>query len=187
MKTIDFIRTKQTEWFQKIRSFLGQKNLNVGSGLGYFSQCANKAGVSMTSLEVHLAPGVVNRDEVILYDGTKMPFADASFDTASAMYVLHHTPNPLAILDEMGRVSPKRIILVEELYTSFFGKIRLALLDFWINFRAHQKSEIYWNSYFSKKEFRKVLEQKGWHITHYSANPDVGFEEVLCVADKDTV
>ena len=60
MNSVTFIRSKQAEWFTAIKPFLMKNNLNVGSGLGYFSKCAHDDGFAMVSLEVHLQPGTVN-------------------------------------------------------------------------------------------------------------------------------
>jgi len=38
------------------------------------------------------------------YDGTRLPFDDASFDTVLSVQVLEHTPSPQALLNEMARV-----------------------------------------------------------------------------------
>lgn len=38
------------------------------------------------------------------YDGVRMPFDDASFDTVLSVQVLEHTPNPGPLTNEMGRV-----------------------------------------------------------------------------------
>lgn len=184
MNTTTHIAAKQKEWYKKIKPFLLRTNLNVGSGLGYFSQEAEREGADMTSLEVCVHSDAINRSGILLYDGKVMPFGNAFFETATAMYVLHHTKNPEAVLGEMKRVASKRLILVEELYTSFFGKIVLMLYDFLINLRAHQKSTIHWNSYFNKNRFIKAVENGGWKITSYSASPKFGFDEILCVAEK---
>jgi len=39
-----------------------------------------------------------------LYDGTDLPFADASFDTVLSVSVLEHTPDPQRLFAEMARV-----------------------------------------------------------------------------------
>src|SRR5262245_3609923 len=39
-----------------------------------------------------------------LYDGDRMPFDDASFDTVLSIQVLEHTPRPGALIAEMSRV-----------------------------------------------------------------------------------
>ena len=40
----------------------------------------------------------------VLYDGTRLPFADESFDTVLSVQVLEHTPDPQALIIDMARV-----------------------------------------------------------------------------------
>ena len=181
---IDHIRLKQKEWFDKIQPFLLKTNLNVGSGLGFFYEYGKGGNVDIASLEISVHPGTVNQEELVLYDGKTIPFPDEAFESVLAMYVLHHAPNPEEVLREMKRVSSRRIILVEELYKHWMGKLYLVCLDIFINFKAGQKSRIYWGSYFNKRHFLDAVEKEGWRIVHYSSSPKAGFDEVLCVAER---
>lgn len=183
MKAVEEIRRYQKAWFERIRPFLLTSNLNVGSGHGFFSQMAKEEGFSVTSLEVALPVDAVGREETIVYDGIRMPFETGAFDSSLAMYVLHHAPDPEIVLDEMKRVSKKRIILVEELYRHFPGKLQLAWLDFRVNFKAGLKSEIHWNSYLTESRLRNLIGQ-GWKVTHAESSRKGGFDEVLWVVDR---
>jgi SAM-dependent methyltransferase len=40
----------------------------------------------------------------LVYDGRRLPFEDATFDTVLNVQVLEHTPGPRALVAEMGRV-----------------------------------------------------------------------------------
>lgn len=40
----------------------------------------------------------------VLYDGQRLPFPDASFDTVISVQVLEHTPDPAALVADMARV-----------------------------------------------------------------------------------
>ena len=137
----------------------------------------------MSSLEVAEHPGALPLRDFALYDGRHMPFETGAFEVSIAMYVLHHTPDFRVVLSEMKRVSTKRIILVEELYDGLVGKIRLLLLDIWINYKLRQKSPIHWRSYFSKQAFRSAVEGDGWKIIHLESTSRGGFDEVLCVLE----
>jgi SAM-dependent methyltransferase len=183
MDAVGYILQAQESWFGRIGPYLSGTNLNVGSGHGFFSEIARRAGIGMTSLEVAMPEGALNRDEVVLYDGGAMPFADASYDVSLAMYVLHHTPCPEALLQEMRRVSRKRIVLVEELYRHLPGKMHLAGLDFLVNFRAGLKSKIHWNSYLTETRLRQAAEQGGWRLVYKDATRKGGFDEVLWVVE----
>lgn len=183
MDTVAFIRQAQQNWFVRIRPYLLGANLNVGSGHGFFTEIARTAGIAMTSLDVAVPDAAVDRADVVLYDGVTMPFADGAYDVSVAMYVLHHTPSPEALLREMQRVSRKRIVLVEELYRHRPGKLRLAMLDYLVNSRAGLKSKIHWNSYLGPARLLGAVEQGGWRLVCKEATRKAGFDEVLWVVD----
>ncbi|MGK4007180.1 class I SAM-dependent methyltransferase [Sorangium sp. So ce1036] len=51
------------------------------------------------------ATAAVSRGKAdVLYDGERLPFPDASFDTVLSVQVLEHTPEPGALVAEMARV-----------------------------------------------------------------------------------
>jgi SAM-dependent methyltransferase len=184
VETVAFIRKAQQAWFYRIRPYLLGANLNVGSGHGFFSQAARQAGISVTSLEVAVPEGSVEADEVVLYDGARMPFEDRAFDVVIAMYVLHHTSDPASVLGEMKRVSRSRIILVEELYRHLPGKLGLAALDLWVNSRGALRSRIRWGSYLTHRRLLRLAEGGGWGVIHADARSRLGFDEVLWVLDR---
>jgi SAM-dependent methyltransferase len=184
METVEFIRRAQLGWVDRIRPWLLAENLNVGSGHGFFSQAARRAGFGMTSLEVAAPQDAVDRDELVLYDGEHMPFADGAFDASLAMYVLHHTPRPAEVLQEMRRVSRRRIVLVEELYRHLPGKLSLALLDCAVNATGGLKSKIRWGSYLTRSRLLQLAEADGWKVIHAESTPRLGFDEVFWVVER---
>jgi SAM-dependent methyltransferase len=184
MDTVEFIRSAQQDWFDRIRPYLLGANLNVGSGHGFFSRTARQAGIRMTSLEVALHDAAVDRNDLVLYDGEHMPFGDGAFDVSVAMYVLHHAAHPATVLREMQRVSRRRIVLVEELYRHLPGKLRLALLDYAVNSTSGLKSRIRWRSYLTRRRLVELANAGGWTVSHMEATPHLGFDEVLWILDK---
>jgi len=68
-----------------------------------------------------------------LYDGKKIPYDDDSFDVALLITVLHHTPHPEKILQEAQRVA-KKIVLVEDVYSTVFHKYVTYFFDSLVNF-----------------------------------------------------
>ncbi len=65
------------------------------------------------------------------YEGGKLPFEDNSFDASLAVFVLHHCLNVVDSLKELIRVTRKKIIIIEEVYTNFLEKFILYTHD-WI-------------------------------------------------------
>ena len=77
----------------------------------------------------------------VVYDGTIFPFDNDSFDVAMVITVLHHAPDPDAILAELRRVA-RRIIVIEEIYENSFEKYFTYLIDslFNLEFFGHPRS-----------------------------------------------
>ena len=184
MDTVELIRAAQLDWFGRIRPYLLGANLNVGSGHGFFSRAATQAGIRMTSLEVAVRDVGRDAGDLVIYDGEHMPFADGAFDTSIAMYVLHHTADPAAVLREMKRVTRNRLILVEELYHHLPGKLRLALLDYAVNSRSGLKSPIRWGSYLTRGRLAELAEAGGWRVLHRESARRLGFDEALWIVDR---
>lgn len=68
-------------------------------------------GVEITERAVAIARGRAEIDEVALYDGERLPFADASFELAILSHVLEHVPRPDELLAEAARAA--RVVVVE--------------------------------------------------------------------------
>ena len=64
-----------------------------------------------------------------VYDGTRLPFGDASFDTTLLLLTLHHCEKPEAVLDEALRVTRTRLIVTESVYRNRLDRFWLDLLD----------------------------------------------------------
>jgi SAM-dependent methyltransferase len=86
--------------------------LDVGCGVGVTDGFLHGRVRSLTGLDV--AEGMVAEAAAanagaayVCGDGTRMPFADATFDVAFAICVFHHVPDPLhlPLLREMRRVT----------------------------------------------------------------------------------
>lgn len=182
--TVEAIRSAQLDWFDRIRPYLLGANLNVGSGHGFFSQAARQAGVRMTSLEVAARDLALDADQLVIYDGEHMPFADGAFDVSLAMYVLHHTARPAAVLGEMKRISKRRVILVEELYHHLPGKLRLVFLDYSVNSKSGLKSPIRWGSYMTRPRLGELATSGGWSVVHTESTRRLGFDEELWIVDR---
>lgn len=129
--------------------------LDIGSGRGVVTSMLRDRGFQVTPLDVRdrstepaLTPEV--------YDGTVIPFADKAFDCALLLTVLHHTPDPDAVLREASRVA-RRIIIVEDVYTNTLQKHMTFFTDslFNLEFRGHPHSNR------TDAEWRQTFERLG--------------------------
>lgn len=79
-------------------------------GFGTYSSCSRLVGVDLSSSSLaesrsRLALHGIEAETVVLErDVITLPFEDATFDHIHSSGVLHHTPNPVAILKELRRV-----------------------------------------------------------------------------------
>jgi ubiquinone/menaquinone biosynthesis C-methylase UbiE len=86
--------------------------LEIGAGKGHIARTLR----DLANVQVKLVD-VVDYNETDLplevYDGLHLPFEDHSFDYGLLVFVLHHTPDPLRLLEEALRVSRQGVIVVE--------------------------------------------------------------------------
>ncbi len=93
-----------------------EKILDIGSGNGAVVHLLRKEGFDVTGTDV-VAKSKMEDVQPIVSSGDKLPFKDKEFDTVLLLTMLHHTPNPDAILKEAQRVG-KRLIVMEDVYTN---------------------------------------------------------------------
>jgi SAM-dependent methyltransferase len=68
----------------------------------------------ITCLDID-GPGVPDDGSVMKYDGHHIPFEDNYFHTTLVMFVLHHVPHQLELLQEIKRVTRHKIIVIEDI------------------------------------------------------------------------
>lgn len=98
----------------------GDRALDVGFGLGYGleilgSKASALVGIDVDRKAVESAQRLVRElagvEEIRVYDGKHIPYADAFFDVVTCVDVIEHVPDYTALLLEMVRVS-RRAVLV---------------------------------------------------------------------------
>lgn len=139
---------------KRLEKFLRDREniLDIGCGNGAFVLLCRKARMKVDTIDVRnkSAFGSV-RPQV--YDGTNLPFADKTFDTAMLITVLHHTPSPEEILKEAIRVADK-LVVMEDVYTGTWQKYLTWWVDSLVNleFRGHphtNKTDAEWKRCFT--------------------------------------
>ncbi len=105
-----------------LESLLGDRQvssvLEVGCGTGSVLAEVVRRGIGNRHVGIDVAdPGEhLDRDATGLdlrcYDGSRLPFADDSFELVYASHVVEHVPDPRGFLKELGRVS-SRYLYVE--------------------------------------------------------------------------
>ncbi len=138
--------------------------LDFGSGDGFFCHHLGAGGRigSITAVDV-----VERRHSFVrpqLYDGRRLPFADASFDLCYAVDVVHHCPDPLAALAEMTRCSRRWLLLKDHNCQGPLGHLTLAVLDELGNRRFGIPSP---GRYQRNWAWAAWLESRGWRRVYW--------------------
>ncbi len=108
--------------------------LDVGGGTGLMAEAMQ----SLLPVGRVAAVDVVDRYfkglsvETHVYDGVRLPFADASFDAATINNVMHHIPVAMRpqVMREIRRVVRGPLYIKDHLAASGLDHARLAVLDF---------------------------------------------------------
>lgn len=104
-----------------LQSLLQSREINdtleVGCGTGaVLAEVAkrhigsNQIGIDVADPSDHVDPGAANLT-MRQYDGSVLPFEDASIDLVYASHVLEHVENPRLFLNEMARVAKKYVYI----------------------------------------------------------------------------
>ncbi len=78
-------------------------------------------------------------DGPVLFDGTRLPFADRVFDACLLAFVLSYTDDPVALLREAGRVAAHRVLVLQSSPRGRSGRVTLWLRG-WIQGGSHSGS-----------------------------------------------
>ena len=130
--------------------------LDLGGGWGFYAGPLKKRGHEHLVLDV-VSPGY-QKAPVILYDGSKIPFPDQSFDVTILVTMLHHVPDPQALFREVRRVTRRKAVVVEDLYHHGIGRFwticRDRLLNIEFTTHPHQfRKDGEWRGFFKTAGF----------------------------------
>jgi 2-polyprenyl-3-methyl-5-hydroxy-6-metoxy-1,4-benzoquinol methylase len=121
-----------------------KKFLEVGCGLGYFSNKAYKLGANVTGIDI--GPKLVSinkkltpRGKFFVSSASKLPFKDQTFDVVLSTEVIEHVENQKTALREMSRVLKSGGILV----ITTPNRVFKPLFDFlsWVRIRPYHGNE----------------------------------------------
>jgi len=142
----------------------GGKLLDLGCGSGIVAKAfqdffeAKVVGVDIKDQRISYIPF-----EII--NGKKLPFPEKSFDAVLINYVLHHSNDPIALLEEAKRVS-KKIIIYEDLPEGILSKIYCQFHSLTFNKlfqggnNASFKTGREWEEIFQKTGLRIIFKKK---------------------------
>jgi SAM-dependent methyltransferase len=110
--------------------------LDVGCGDGLVAQLVNQTrpDVLFTGIDVLIRPQT--HIPVKQFDGSTMPYEDATFDAVMFVDVLHHTEDPLVLLREAARVARKCVVLKDHTANGILADPTLRFMD-WVGNARH--------------------------------------------------
>ncbi|MCG8584022.1 MAG: class I SAM-dependent methyltransferase, partial [Pirellulales bacterium] len=116
---------------EKIADILPQDAsvLDVGCGDGLL---ARKIIESRPDIDIRGVDVLVREDTAIpvkAFDGTQIPHGDRSFDVVMFVDVLHHTEDPMVLLQEARRVARRAIVIKDHTLDGFMAGPTLRFMD----------------------------------------------------------
>lgn len=153
------LRTNK-KWFNHYCEYiLAGKILHVGNGLGYASALIKEKNQKLICLDVAVQKDTINKEDVVLYSGTNIPYEEGTFDVVLCDYVLHHTRDPAQMITELIRVVKQSglIIVIEQTYNNTFQRLKLFYSCWKQNRDSRQNVDMYWRSYFSRSSSRTTF------------------------------
>ena len=159
-------RAREQFIFESINPEAGDKVLDIGCGLGYFTQLLAKRGsvcgidLDRESLEfAHKHCGA----SFLLSDALSLPFKNSTFDYILASEVIEHIPDEKIFLKELKRVTKKGATIV--LTTpSLDGLLHVS------NICHESGTEYHYKEGYSKKELTEILESAGFEVVRIEYN-----------------
>lgn len=130
-----------------------EKTIDIGAGNGMITQTLRQQNYPTTAMDV-ADLSIIPEVSVVVYDGLNMPFEANAFDTALLLTVLHHTPDPLPVLQETARIA-KKIVIIEDVYSNKIQQYMTYAMDTLVN--LGHSSMTYQNK--SDKEWKATFEQ----------------------------
>ena len=105
--------------------------LDVGCGDGLVSAqtCAKRPDLEIRGLDV--MPRKQSYIPVELFDGSRIPFGDGSFDAVLFSDVLHHTEDASVLLGEARRVTRQYVLVKDHYRKGLAANARLRFMD-WV-------------------------------------------------------
>lgn len=154
----------------------GQDLLDLGCGTGHNAAAlrARFPGLriveaDVTDMKSHGPPPIS-----VPSDGP-LPFADASFDAAILLFVLHYAPHPAELLAEIARICSKQVIVIQSTYTGRFARELLSAREWALGRGALRfaravgaapgdPAALHPVRYFTNRELHEVFEASGLRV-----------------------
>ncbi len=109
--------------------------LDVGCGDGLIASLLQQRRADLRIRGLDVLPREQSHIPVALFDGSRIPFPDASVDAVLFSDVLHHTADPGVLLAEARRVARRCIVIKDHFLKGVGAGARLRFMDWLGNAR----------------------------------------------------
>jgi len=156
-----FARARAELIFCSLKEFLKNEEtlLDIGCGSCNIIEVLNENNLNVVALDIKNL-SIINGIKPIVYDGKRMPFVDNTFDCSMILTVLHHTTQQKELLDEAMRVTKRKIIVLEDIYTNKIDRYVTQFVDSIINLELRHprtnRTDSEWRLFFKSLGLRIV-------------------------------
>jgi SAM-dependent methyltransferase len=105
--------------------------LDVGCGDGLISAALQARRPDLNLRGIDVLPRSRTHIPVEMFDGSRIPFGDESFDVVLFSDVLHHTSDPAILLREARRVAAHSVLIKDHNRNGLWSGARLRFMD-WV-------------------------------------------------------
>jgi SAM-dependent methyltransferase len=119
-----------SDWFAKLVP-KGARVLDVGCGDGLVSAVLQSKRPDLLVRGIDVLARAQTHIPVELFDGSRIPFDDRSFDVVLFSDVLHHTDDPTVLLREAWRVAKDSVLIKDHNRNGIAAGLRLRFMD-WV-------------------------------------------------------
>jgi ubiquinone/menaquinone biosynthesis C-methylase UbiE len=141
--------------------------LDVGCGDGLVAAVLQTQRPDLMVSGIDVLPRSQTHIPVGMFDGSRIPFDDQSFDVVLFSDVLHHTADPAILLCEARRVAKHSVLVKDHNHNGLLAGARLRLMD-WVGNARFGVALPY--NYWTERQWHDAWREIGLHPEHLITN-----------------